>query len=108
MTDATHEPTQSLLDAQRAAVSERKLEEQDKEKQLALAKFTEHQAQMKKTATEKRDKLLAVQIDRAEAATLALEFGIAKETAENALREHGGDFEATLTHLLTTKPTRRI
>ena len=108
MTDATHDPTQTLLDAQRAAVADRKPEEQDKEKQLALAKLNEHQAQMKKAAAEKRDKLLAVQIDRAEAATLALEFGIAKETAENALREHSGDFEATFTHLLTTKPTRRI
>jgi len=108
MTDATHEPTQVLLDAQRVALGERKPEEQEKEKQQALAKLTEHQSQMKKAAAEKRDKLLAVQIDRTEAATLALEFGIAKEAAENVLREHGGDFEATVTYLLTTKPMRRI
>lgn len=106
MAEPTHTPTGQLLDTQKIAVLERKPEDKEKEKQVAQAKFNEHQAQIKKEAAEKRDKLLSVVIDRSEAATLALEFGIPKEVAENTMREQGGNFEATVNALLSTKPTR--
>jgi predicted 3-demethylubiquinone-9 3-methyltransferase (glyoxalase superfamily) len=106
MTDATHTSTTFELDKQKISVLERKPEDGEKEKQAAQARFLEHQAQLKKDAAEKRDKLLAVAIDRSEAATLALEFGISKEIAENTLREHGGAFEAAVDALLAKRPTK--
>lgn len=106
MSETSHTPTKDVLDAQRLTVLERKPEETEKIKSAAFAKSVEFQAQHKKAITEKKDKLLAVQIDRAEAATLAHEFGIAKEAAETILREQGGNLEAALNYLLTTKPVR--
>lgn len=106
MSEATHTATKETLEAQRVQVDARKPEEVEKEKKAAVSKVTELQAQQAKAASEKRDKLLAVTIDRAEAATLALEFGIAKETAETVLREQGGNLEAAFTYLLATKPVR--
>ena len=106
MSEATHTATKAELEAQLAKVKARKPEEQEKEKQAALAKVTELQNQQKKLAAEKRDKLLSVQIDRSEAATLAAEFGIAKEAAETVLREQGGNLEAAFNHLLSARPIR--
>jgi hypothetical protein len=103
MSEPTHTATTASLDAQRALV---KTEDQEKEKTASLAKFNEHQVQQKKLAAEKRDKLLAVTIDRSEAAILAHEFGIAKESAETVLREQGGNFEAAVNNLLSAQPTK--
>ena len=104
MSLATHNPTKELLEEQLVVTKTRKPEEQEKEKQAMFAKFAEHQAQAKKAATEKRNQLMSVQIDRAEAATLAQEFGISKEQADVVLRENGGNFEAAVNHLLSAKP----
>jgi hypothetical protein len=105
MSQATHTPTTELLQEQLVIVKSRKAEDQEKEKQAIFAKFSEHQAQAKKAAAEKRNQLMSVQIDRSESATLAQEFGISKEHADLVLRENGGNFEAAVNHLLVTKPT---
>lgn len=104
MSEATHTPIQEALDAQRETVKNIKPEEQQQAVQAALAKVSEHLSQKKKLNAQKRDRLLGVQIDRAEAATLAIEFGIAKDQAETILREHNGSLEDAVSYLLTTKP----
>lgn len=86
------------------AMSKVNKDEADKQKQAQFAKLTERQAAKRKQANDRKDNLLKVNIDRAEAATLAAEFGITKDHAEIVLREQNGNFNDAMEHLLKTRP----